>query len=257
MSDRTITAAIKKALYSRFSAPEWACFMEVAQGTGATSGRSADCVAMNLFPSRGLRVHGVEVKASRSDWLRELKDPAKAEPIMRFCDHWWIAAKAGVVVDGELPPTWGLLEMQGTVLRQKVAAPKLEAQPMDRPFIAALLRRASERAGRELHEAVADKLAGNEQVIADRVKREVDMRNQKLRSLEASIADFEERSGITFDQYAMGDIGAAVKLLRDTSLVSRWGSTLQHLASQARTFADRADTALAEFGAKQEDDQYT
>lgn len=253
MSDRLTTAAIRKALASRFAAPEWACFFEVAQGTGGNAGRSADCVAMNMFPSRGLRVHGVEIKASRSDWQRELRDPTKAEPIMRFCDHWWIAAKAGVVLDGELPPTWGLLEMQGTVLRQKIAAPKLTAEAMDRPFIAALLRRAADRAARELNEAVKDKLAGNEQVIADRVKREVDMRSHELRSLRASIAEFEQRSGIKFDTYAMGDIGAAVKLVRDTGLVARWGNTLQHLSTQARTFADRADAALAEFKIEDED----
>lgn len=253
MSDRQTTAAIKKALHTRFAAPEWACFFEVAQGTGSNGGRSADCVAMNMFPSRGLRVHGVEIKASRSDWQRELRDPTKAEPIMRFCDHWWIAAKAGVVLDGELPPTWGLLEMQGTVLRQKVRAPKLDAEPMDRAFIAALLRRASERAARELNEAVKDKLAGNEQVIADRVKREVDGRSHELGSLRASITEFEQRSGIKFELYAMGDIGAAVKLVRDTGLVARWGNTLQGLANQCRHFADRADAALAEFKVENED----
>lgn len=253
MSDRQITAAIRKALQTRFAAPEWACFFEVAQGTGSNGGRSADCVAMNMFPSRGLRVHGVEIKASRSDWQRELRDPTKAEPIMRFCDHWWIAARAGVVLDGELPPTWGLLEMQGTVLRQKVAAPKLDAEPMDRAFIAALLRRAAGRAAGELDQAVRDKLAGNEQVIADRVKREVDMRSHKLRSLQASIAEFEQRSGVKFEEYAMGDIGAAVKLVRETGLVARWGNTLQGLANQARTFADRADAALAEFKVEDKD----
>lgn len=253
MSDRQTTATIRKALASRFSAPEWACFFEVAQGTGGNAGRSADCVAMNMFPSRGLRVHGVEIKASRSDWQRELRDPTKAEPIMRFCDHWWIAAKAGVVLAGELPPTWGLLELQGTVLRQKVAAPRLEAEAMDRAFIAALLRRASERAARDLHEAVADKLAGNEQVIADRVKREVELRNHELRGLRASIADFEQRSGIKFDQYAMGDIGDAVHMLRQTGVVGRYGSTLQGLSRQARQWADRADEVLASIKPSEED----
>jgi len=243
MSDRDVTAAIRKALASRFSAPEWACFFEVAQGTGANAGRSADCVAMNMFPSRGLRVHGVEIKASRSDWQRELRDPAKAEPIMRYCDHWWIAAKAGVVLDGELPPTWGLLEMQGTVLRQKVAAPRLDAQPMDRPFIAAMLRRASERAARDLNAAVAAKLEQNEAIIADRVKREVDLRSRQLADQEAAIAEFEKQSGIRFETYAMGDIGDAVRMLRSTGLIGRY-SALKSLAQLARQFADRADKAL-------------
>jgi hypothetical protein len=75
MSDRITTAALKEALTVRFSGEEWARFFEVASGTGAQAGRSADMLAMNMFPSRGLRIHGVECKASRSDWLRELKNP--------------------------------------------------------------------------------------------------------------------------------------------------------------------------------------
>ena len=47
---------------------------------------SGDAVIMSLWPSRGLELHGVEIKVSRADWKREAADPAKAEAIAAYCD---------------------------------------------------------------------------------------------------------------------------------------------------------------------------
>lgn len=248
MIDRVTTATIAKALRTRFAAPEWATFFEVAQGTGGNGGRSADCVAMNLFPSRGLRVHGVEIKASRSDWQRELRDPTKAEPIMRFCDHWWIAAKAGVVLDGELPPTWGLLELQGTALRQKVAAPKLDAEPMGRPFIAAMFRRAAERAALELKDAVDRQLETERAAMTERIERAVRERTTRHEGLTKAVEEFERASGITIRQYGdMRGVGQAVKLIQSAGVLGTYGG-IAFLAKQARDFADKVDQFLPENG---------
>ena len=59
---RTSAADIHAALRLRYAQPEWAIMFEVANGTGAAQRRYADAIAMNLFPSRGLCVHGFEVK---------------------------------------------------------------------------------------------------------------------------------------------------------------------------------------------------
>ena len=49
----------KAALRLRCRPPEWALFFEVADSTGlAGHGRYLDAVAMNLYPSRGLELHG-------------------------------------------------------------------------------------------------------------------------------------------------------------------------------------------------------
>jgi hypothetical protein len=77
-------------LRERHPAPEWAIFFEVANGLGVSDRRYADAVAMSLFPSRGLDVHGFEVKTARGDWLRELKNPKKADVIASYCDFWWL-----------------------------------------------------------------------------------------------------------------------------------------------------------------------
>ncbi len=137
-------AELHDLLRLRFAMPEWAVFRQVCEaGTGGA--RYADAIAMNLFPSRGMEVHGFEVKVSRGDWLRELKHPEKADPLARFCDRWWIvAAERPLVVEGELPPTWGLLVPRAGTLYAVVPAEKRAAEPLSRGFIATLLRRVIE-----------------------------------------------------------------------------------------------------------------
>lgn len=128
--------------------PAWALLAQVGNATGGRHERWADAVAMSLWPSRGLELHGFEIKSSRSDWLREVASPEKAEPIASRCDRWWIVANEGVVEPQELPATWGLLEAMEhrgkTKLRATREAPKREALPCDRGFLAAILRRSSE-----------------------------------------------------------------------------------------------------------------
>lgn len=130
----------------RYFAPAHALLSQVRSATGHGDVRTADALVMSLWPSRGLHLHGFEIKVSRGDWLRELKDPAKAEEIVRFCDFWWIVADRGIVEKSELPPTWGLLEASGRggSLKVIVDAPKLEANMPDRSFLASLCRNVAE-----------------------------------------------------------------------------------------------------------------
>jgi hypothetical protein len=44
----------------------------------------ADAIARHLWPSQGLELIGFELKVSRSDWLREIKDPYKCESKKAF-----------------------------------------------------------------------------------------------------------------------------------------------------------------------------
>ena len=244
MSDRHLTSAINKALRGRFAAPEWAAFFEVTQSTGFNGGRSADCVAMNLFPSRGLRVHGVEIKASRSDWMRELRNPTKAEAIQCFCDHWWIAAPPEIVLPGELPPTWGLLELKGGVLRQKTAAPRLKPQPMSRAFIASMFRRADQHASACLREAVDARTETERAAMNERIERRVAERTSRLAGLEKAIADFEAASGVKIEQYGdMRGLGEAVRLLRQMGIGGAYGSVAR-IAASARKFAETVEKLL-------------
>ena len=57
------------ALKARFCLPAWAFFPAVRNAAGFDANRTADGIAMSLWPSRGLEVYGFEIKVSRGDWL--------------------------------------------------------------------------------------------------------------------------------------------------------------------------------------------
>ena len=96
-----------------------------------------------MWASRGTGIDVHEIKVSRSDWLRELDDPAKAEAWWPYCNRFWITAPPGIIVPAELPEGWGLMELpsNGRRFKVKVAAgskvPKLTTALM-----VELLRRA-------------------------------------------------------------------------------------------------------------------
>jgi len=96
-------------------AGEYAFLRQVRNAAGFNANRTFDGVALGLWPSRGHDLHVYEVKVSRSDWLRELKDPAKAEDAAKVADRFSIVAQRGVVDVAELPATWGYIEASGGV----------------------------------------------------------------------------------------------------------------------------------------------
>lgn len=219
------TADIKNALRTRFRSPEWALFFEVADATGIKQSRWADAVAMNMYPSRGLEVHGFEVKVSRSDWLSELKNPEKSAPVQRYCDRWWIVAPAGVILAGELPPTWGQYEAQpGGKLRQVIAAPKLEAQPVSRDFVAAMLRRVSVADEDIVKAAVEIEVERLRQNDRKHIEREIEQRTDRLRALQAKIDEIELISGVSIDHWGCNakEIGQAVKAVLKSGVLQTY-----------------------------------
>jgi hypothetical protein len=114
--------------------------------TANWGGRICDFIAIDCQKNMGPvedrnPIHGFEIKASRADWLTELRAPDKAEAFKPYMDHWWlVVTDPRIVRDGELPEDWGLLVVVGDRLRQIKAAPKLRSQPMPKPMVAALGR---------------------------------------------------------------------------------------------------------------------
>lgn len=106
--------------------------------------RTADFVAVDTWASGKCAIHGVEVKVTRSDWLRELKEPDKSAACMNWCTYWWLAVSDRVIVrDGELPPGWGLLAVRrhggGVRLERVTDAPFRAVPPIPPQSMAALL----------------------------------------------------------------------------------------------------------------------
>lgn len=126
MSQKYTEELVAEILKSRYSDSEWVYLRQVRNATGSPSQtRTADAIAFNMWPTRGLAIHGHEIKVSRTDWQSELKNPNKAELIASYCDYWWIVTPEGIVQLEELPPTWGLIEVSGKKVNIKKKAPAL------------------------------------------------------------------------------------------------------------------------------------
>lgn len=121
------TAAILEALMRHYRKPGAARGGEILipEVAAPRSDRRADLVRVGMWASRGTGIDVHEIKATRSDWLRELDNPAKAEAWWPHCNRFWLVTPPGLVHDGELPPEWGLMELPASGRRFKTRVPAI------------------------------------------------------------------------------------------------------------------------------------
>ena len=246
------SAAIRQSMLKTWAAPEYAVMWEVADATGFRHSRFADAVIMSLWPSRGLELHGVEIKVSRSDWKREAADPKKAEKIGAYCDRWWVHTGPNVIHDqAEVPQAWGWREFDGSKWRTRREAEKTDAVACDRSFLAALLRRADVDSRKWIETRAEEMVAEEREKIADQVKREVERRTERSTVAAQQIEAFEAASGLKLCDYYAGseaaEIGALVKAIREAGILQSWNS-LAHVLKTLRDHADNLEKALRETG---------
>ena len=246
---------VRKALARRFAAPEYAIFYEVGDATGARQHRWADAVAMSLWPSRGLELHGFEIKVSRSDWLSEMRNPAKAEPIARYMNRWWVVTPPGIVKADELPPTWGLYEVKGNGLARVTDAPVLSPVPIEPPFLAALLRRAHEKAAADTNAGIAkamvDERAAIDATVKDRVDRELDRLRSANETAAVSLAKIKAACGVRADQeerdflgyFDSEAFGRAVGIVHRLGIAKTYGG-LRDIAGKLKPMAEAVEAML-------------
>jgi hypothetical protein len=212
-----------KILRNKFPASEYVIIREVSNASGFSRSRSLDYMLINLWVSRGLAIHGIEKKSNRSDWTKELKNPAKQEDHFKFCDYFWLLTdKEGVAKIEEIPPTWGWyhINANGTVRTMK-AAPKLNPIPITRSFMCAMFRRAADTTGYIPIADIQEKVEERAKVLeANRLfQREETAREfEKLKEI---VKKFEDAAGVQLQK--MGDgwrsenkpeqIGTAVRLI--------------------------------------------
>jgi len=130
--------------------PRYVCAEHVRAAAGFDM-RTLDFVAVDTWRSGRLAISGVEIKVSRSDWLRELKDPDKSAPFLAWATYFWLAVPGnGIARPEELPPGWGLLVARktkyGPELRAAVTAPRRPVLPPPPESIASLLYAAAKTA---------------------------------------------------------------------------------------------------------------
>jgi hypothetical protein len=209
------TDELMAMLRERYPKPAWAFLEQVHERTGWAC-RSADAIAMSLWPSRGFDILGFEVKVSRSDWLRELKKPDKADVIAMLCNRWYIVAPRELIKNDELPSMWGLLCPEGEHLVCIKEAPfKNKYKDVSREFLAAILRRAQEQITDDAKvktlcdQAVATAIEGVRKGDAHLAQ----IREMNYEQLKDKVQAFEKEAGVDITSWRRGDVGQAVKFL--------------------------------------------
>lgn len=194
---------LERLLKIRYCPPEWAYLSQVRNRTGYGGQiRTADAIAMSLYPSRGIYIHGFEIKVSRSDWASELKAPDKAEEIARFCDFWWVVVSDKYIVhQGELPVNWGLLVPNGSGLRADVSASALSPQPLTRDIVAGILRNVAKAyAGTITKETIQNEIEAAYLAGQKHARERAEGDTQRLRSdysdLQRTVEIFQKTSGV-------------------------------------------------------------
>lgn len=244
------TFSVEAALRHRYRAPEFAILFEVRNRTGFSGNvRSADAIAMSLYPSRGLEIIGFEIKRSRGDWMTELRDPDKSAAIQKYCDRWYVTVSdESIVQNGELPKTWGLLIPRGSKLICKVEAPQLAASAVDRTFLASLMRNAN------VNSVDAKTISGAVEIERERIRKEFSERreedkrsqNRTIFDLQDKIKRFEEASGVSLQRsWDSGNIGTAVKFVKEGGIEQR-RKELESLAQSAEVILNQIRATLAD-----------
>lgn len=212
------TPEIEARLAERYSGVEWAFFLQVPSSTGGAA-RTADAVAMSVWRSRGYYFVGFEIKASRADWLRELQNPKKADPIAKMMHQWYVVVgHEDFIRPGELPQAWGLLVPYQKTLKVAKEAERQEPDGISYAFVASLLRRASRVQSNEARDQalIIRKVEEARTAAQEDARRRIEMARSDYARLHEKVRAFEEASGIQIDRGGLDDIrikGAMIEAL--------------------------------------------
>lgn len=234
ITSRDVTSALRNGPF-RGDAFVW--LSEVRNGTGYTKvERYADGLVLSVWPSRGIWLAGIEIKVSRSDWLRELENPEKSAAIQQWCDYWYIATPPGIVQPGELPETWGHYVIENGKAKLAKAAPKLEAKPLDKGFVASILRNyqkaidaASESARAEERKKAAEEYGAD---TVTKLKRELYQAKRRADDLQYRVSSLEESIRLqkeTFAALGMDYVPTCQKQREEIATRYRLGEVLVEL----------------------------
>lgn len=247
--------SIYSILRKRFPENEYALMQEVRDKAGFAASRSADFIAVNLWPSRGLAINGIELKSFRNDWLNELKKPEKAENIFQYCDYFWLlTANENVAKLEEIPPSWGWLCIKNDKIYVKKEAPKLEAKPLTKHFACAMLKRAVDKTGWVHVDEIEVRLQQAKEKGKNDAGWDLARVTKERDEMRRTLREFKEHSGIDLERRYYGEgikeIGGIVKLLQRNGIESVKNQLLG-LESTAQLALERISETLKALGKKE------
>ncbi len=244
-----IMKSVYEILRCKFPEKEYALLQEVSDAAGFSRSRSADYMIMSLYPSRGNSLSGVELKSHRGDWLNELKKPDKAENIFQYCDYFWLLTDGDNIAKlEEIPETWGWMSIKGGRISIMKVAPKLSPKPITKSFLAALLKRATDKSNFIHRSSIEGEIKNAvEQGINKRAANFEDLKN-KYDELSTYVSEFEKATGITLNRYVRwktspAQIGQTVKLIENGG-TKNIEKDLAQLQTTAKDIHERISAAL-------------
>lgn len=172
---------------------------QVPNATGHGQRRTMDALMVQCWPSRGLSLTAVEYKASRNDWRRELRNPAKADLIAKRCHYMLMLAPRDVIPVEELPEGWGLYEIHKTpkqcrLLRTVKPVKRTDVADLDMQFLTAVLRARESYNGFDAAQEMQRQR--DREAVDRRVEERVKYRLQDRNRLQEKVDEFEAASGI-------------------------------------------------------------
>jgi len=246
---------VHEALAKKFSHPHYITLFEVRDSTGFDSSRSADAMSIALYGTRGREITGFEIKHSRSDWLRELKQPEKAEEIGKFCDWFYLVTNdESVARPDELPLPWGWMVLKGERLKTIKKPERMKPFPLDRHMLCSLLYSVRQQCMKEIETQIQEAVTKRVDSESSHLKYLAEEGERKFEQLQNSVREFEEASGVSI-QYQWHDrpkIGAAVRrVLKEGDTIKEYKRDLEWICSRAETVANNVKRELAEIDKEQ------
>lgn len=231
---------------------KYAVLFEVANGTGFRANRSLDAVVMSLWPSLGLELVGMEIKISRSDWLRELKQPEKASETFNYFDRWYLVAPTHAARLEEIPEPWGWYEPleNGGLRKLKDAAKNAEVTPLTRNMLAGLMRRTAKTDDSFMEKIVSEALATQRKDEERRIQEGVLRQVGTLRDDAEAFKAFRDELGEEWRHHSGKELIAIVRAILKSGISSGWEG-LHHLRETLLKAAERIDSALGDMSIEQ------
>ncbi len=189
-------------LRRRYPEKEYALMAEVSDAAGFNRSRSADYIVVNLWPSRGLAINGIELKSFRGDWLSELKNPKKAENIFKYCDHFWLLTTDDTIAKiDEIPINWGWMVIKGEKIFIKKDAPKLEPTTLSKNFVVAMLKRACDKTSFVHINSIEDAIESAKDNEKRNSSSTITQLTKELKEITDNVRDFQNASGISLTHF--------------------------------------------------------
>lgn len=128
----------------------WVTAEEVPVKTGGGN-RRLDFVAMECWESRGHALWGFEVKVSKADLAREIRDPSKHTCFFECLDYYSIAVPEEIVDVDTIPEAWGIAVVRDNEIRWRRMPQPLHGDRLleetPKSFVASFARRAVASSG--------------------------------------------------------------------------------------------------------------